>query len=281
MARTPASRAVGEDALSFIAVRKSMGGKGAPARDTSSMIVDCAVYEDGRRRAGELPLEDACEAARPRGRFVWIGLHEPTEDEFDSVRREFDLHELAVEDAIKAHQRPKLEVYGDSLFVVLKTARYLEAEDDRRVRRDPALRRRRLHHHRPPRRDRPPRRPPADRAAAGPAALRARRGALRDRRPGRRRLRAGDRRRSTATSSEVEREVFSPVAQQPGRAHLQAEARGARAARRASLRSLEPLDRLARGTTSSIHEEIRAVLPRRARPPAARRRRRSRASAIC
>jgi magnesium transporter len=93
------------------------------------VLVDCAVYENGRRRVGSLPLEDAHEASRREDAFVWIGLHEPTADEFDSVRREFDLHELAVEDAIKAHQRPKLEVYGDSLFLVLKTARYLEAEE--------------------------------------------------------------------------------------------------------------------------------------------------------
>ena len=93
------------------------------------MIVDCAVYEHGRRSVGTLPLEDAFEASRRDDAFVWIGLHEPTADELDSVRREFDLHELAVEDAIKAHQRPKLEVYGDSLFLVLKTARYLEAEE--------------------------------------------------------------------------------------------------------------------------------------------------------
>jgi magnesium transporter len=93
------------------------------------VIVDCAVYEDGRRRAGGLALEDAYEASRRGDAFVWIGLVEPTEEEFDSVRREFELHELAVEDAIKAHQRPKLEVYGDSLFLVLKTARYLEEEE--------------------------------------------------------------------------------------------------------------------------------------------------------
>ncbi len=93
------------------------------------MIVDCAVYEDGLRRVGSLPIEAAFEASRSQDAFVWIGLHEPTADEFDSVRREFDLHELAVEDAINAHQRPKLEVYGDSLFLVLKTARYLEAEE--------------------------------------------------------------------------------------------------------------------------------------------------------
>ena len=93
-------------------------------------IVDCAVYEQGRRRNGEIALEDACEAGREDGAFTWIGLHSPTEQEFDAVRREFDLHTLAVEDAIKAHQRPKLEVYGDSLFVVLKTAIYHEDRDE-------------------------------------------------------------------------------------------------------------------------------------------------------
>jgi magnesium transporter len=93
------------------------------------MIVDCAVYEDGIRQAGDLELHEAYEAGCHRNgdghdRFVWIGLREPTEEEFDSVAREFHLHELAVEDAIKAHQRPKIEVYDESLFVVLKTARY-------------------------------------------------------------------------------------------------------------------------------------------------------------
>lgn len=93
------------------------------------MIVDCAVYKAGTRREGSLALEHAFEASRQKDAFVWIGLYEPTEEEFDAVRREFELHELAVEDAIDAHQRPKLEVYGDSLFLVLKTARYLEAEE--------------------------------------------------------------------------------------------------------------------------------------------------------
>jgi magnesium transporter len=87
------------------------------------MIVDCAVYEDGRRQPGELPLANACEASQRDDAFVWIGLYEPAEDEFDAVRREFDLHELAVEDAITAHQRPKLELYGDTLLAVLKPAR--------------------------------------------------------------------------------------------------------------------------------------------------------------
>jgi magnesium transporter len=90
------------------------------------VIVDMAVYENGVRRPGELRLDDAFEACREPGSFAWIGLVEPTEAEFDAVRREFDLHELAIEDAIEAHQRPKLETYGDSVFVVLKTARYVD-----------------------------------------------------------------------------------------------------------------------------------------------------------
>jgi magnesium transporter len=93
------------------------------------MIVDCAVYEGGRRRAGDLSLHGASEACRQDGAFVWLGLLDPTPDELDSVRREFDLHELAVEDALNAHQRPKLEVYDDTLFVVLKPARYVDSEE--------------------------------------------------------------------------------------------------------------------------------------------------------
>jgi magnesium transporter len=93
------------------------------------MIVDCAVYEDGRRRDGAPPVHAAMEACREPGAFTWIGLYEPTEEEFDSIRREFELHPLAVEDAIHAHQRPKLEVYGDMVFIVLKTARYVDPEE--------------------------------------------------------------------------------------------------------------------------------------------------------
>lgn len=88
------------------------------------MIVDKAVYTKGERRPGTLELMDALEAASDPDSFVWIGLYEPTEEEFSAVRAELDLHELAVEDAITAHQRPKLEVYDGDLFVVLKTARY-------------------------------------------------------------------------------------------------------------------------------------------------------------
>jgi magnesium transporter len=90
------------------------------------VIVDCAIYENGVRRDGKVDLEHAYEGRHEPGRFVWIGLYEPTEDEFDTLRREFALHPLAVEDAIHAHQRPKLEVYDDMVFMVLKTARYVD-----------------------------------------------------------------------------------------------------------------------------------------------------------
>ena len=93
------------------------------------MIVDCAVYGEGRRL--DRPREVSgirAEAAEARG-FAWVGLVEPTLQEFDAVRREFELHELAVEDAVQAHQRPKLEVYGDTLFLVLKTVRYRGHEE--------------------------------------------------------------------------------------------------------------------------------------------------------
>ncbi|MFE9775400.1 magnesium/cobalt transporter CorA [Streptomyces sp. NPDC005931] len=93
------------------------------------MIVDCAIYREGHRSEGPEDFSDALDEARSAGGFVWIGLHEPTEDEFDRVSQEFALHPLAVEDALKAHQRPKLEVYDDSLFLVLKPVGY-EPESD-------------------------------------------------------------------------------------------------------------------------------------------------------
>ena len=90
------------------------------------MIVDSAVYEGGRRRDGDMGVHQAMEACRKPNAFTWIGLYEPTEAEFESIRSEFGLHPLAVEDAIEAHERPKLEVYGDMIFIVLKTARYVD-----------------------------------------------------------------------------------------------------------------------------------------------------------
>ncbi|MER6733357.1 magnesium/cobalt transporter CorA [Streptomyces puniciscabiei] len=93
------------------------------------MIVDCAIYRHGHRTEGPEDLSDALAEARAEGGFVWIGLYEPSEREFDLVTQEFALHPLAVEDALNAHQRPKLEVYDDSLFMVLKPVAYETKSD--------------------------------------------------------------------------------------------------------------------------------------------------------
>jgi len=86
-----------------------------------SGVVNCAAYAGGRRVA-DVEIKDISEVLKQRDRFVWIGLHEPDEDLLRQVQQEFGLHDLAIEDAHNAHQRPKLERYGDSLFIVLRTA---------------------------------------------------------------------------------------------------------------------------------------------------------------
>ena len=90
------------------------------------MIVDCALFRDGNRGAPVEDLSDALAEARAAGgsAFVWIGLHEPDSGEFDHVADELKLHPLAVEDAVNAHQRPKVEDYDESMFAVLKTTLY-------------------------------------------------------------------------------------------------------------------------------------------------------------
>jgi len=88
------------------------------------MIVDCGLYHKGERADRELSLDEAYQLSGADGSFVWIGLHDPSLDEFEDVIERFHLHELAVDDAIKAHQRTKLEIYDDTLFVVLKPASY-------------------------------------------------------------------------------------------------------------------------------------------------------------
>ena len=90
------------------------------------MIVDCAHYKDGaRQHTGPLPIAEAA-ARRNDDGFVWLGLHDPDDDELREVAEHFDLPELAVEDAMHAHQRPKLEDYAEGYFLVLHTARYLD-----------------------------------------------------------------------------------------------------------------------------------------------------------
>ena len=89
------------------------------------MIIDCAHYKDGVRQNDEaMDLEEASRCVGGKNEFVWLGMLEPSAEELSRVKELFDLHELAVEDAYRAHQRPKLEDYDDSYFIVLKTARY-------------------------------------------------------------------------------------------------------------------------------------------------------------
>jgi magnesium transporter len=94
------------------------------------VIVDQAVYRDGKRMpCGD--LSDELELLRrDEHGFIWIGLKDPTDAEFALVNEELKLHPLAVEDAIKGNQRPKLDVYDDTIFMVLKTLHYIEATSD-------------------------------------------------------------------------------------------------------------------------------------------------------
>ncbi|TFV83497.1 magnesium/cobalt transporter CorA [Blastococcus sp. CT_GayMR20] len=108
--------------------RPAGAARPAPARQPDvELVVDCAVYVDGQR--GE-PVDphDALRQAADRGGFVWLGLYEPSDAELGAIASSYGLHPLAVEDAVYAHQRPKLDHYDDGIFMVLKTATYVEHE---------------------------------------------------------------------------------------------------------------------------------------------------------
>jgi magnesium transporter len=106
--------------------RRQRGHAAAPLdADVSSAIVDCAIYLAGCRQDGPTDWREAIDEVEAAGEgFVWIGLHEPTEAQFAGIADRFGLHPLAVEDAIHAHQRPKLESYDELLFAVVKTVHY-------------------------------------------------------------------------------------------------------------------------------------------------------------
>ena len=99
---------------------------GATRRPGHDPMMACGVYVDGT--LVETTPDDALQVARDRGGFVWLGLYEPTEQQLARIGRQYGLHPLAMEDAVEAHQRPKLERYEDGLFMVLKTAKYVEHE---------------------------------------------------------------------------------------------------------------------------------------------------------
>lgn len=95
-----------------------------------STVVNCVIYENGVRQPDTSPVDEALRRVRKAGRgFVWIGLHEPSQTEIAGIAELFGLHPLAVEDAVQAHQRPKVERYEDMLFAVFKTCRYVEHEE--------------------------------------------------------------------------------------------------------------------------------------------------------
>ncbi|THA56836.1 magnesium and cobalt transport protein CorA [Streptomyces sp. A1136] len=102
-----------------------------PARSPlGSAVVNCVVYRDGVRQDGCADAEEALRRVRKAGDgFVWIGLHEPSQEELAGLAALFGLHPLAVEDAVNAHQRPKVERYDETLFAVFKTVRYVEHEE--------------------------------------------------------------------------------------------------------------------------------------------------------
>jgi len=89
-----------------------------------SEVINCVSYEAGRRHA-EVALAEAC-CPEKEGSFIWVGLHEPDKDLLRTVQQRFNLHDLAIEDALLAHQRPKLEIYGDSVFIALRTAQLVD-----------------------------------------------------------------------------------------------------------------------------------------------------------
>lgn len=102
----------------------------APASVERS-VVDAAIYVDGQRGESLTNLSDAFgHLRRAPGSMAWIGLYRPTEAELQSLAAEFGLHDLVIEDAVVAHQRPKLERYGDTLFIVLRAARYLDDAEE-------------------------------------------------------------------------------------------------------------------------------------------------------
>jgi magnesium transporter len=93
------------------------------------VIVESAIYRNGVRDPGVAAVDALFAACRSGDAMAWLGLYQPTREELESVAQGFGLHELAVEDALKAHQRPKLERYEETLFVVLRPARYVDESE--------------------------------------------------------------------------------------------------------------------------------------------------------
>ncbi len=94
----------------------------APVPVSGGMVVNCVAYRNNGQRIGDITIEAISDVLKEPDTFVWVGLHEPDEALLLKLQEEFDLHDLAIEDAQHAHQRTKIEAYGDSLFIVVQTA---------------------------------------------------------------------------------------------------------------------------------------------------------------
>jgi magnesium transporter len=91
-------------------------------------VVNCVIYNAAGQRVRDLTVEEISDVLPTTDGFVWIGLHEPGVALLHKIQEEFSLHELAIEDAHRAHQRPKIETYGDGLFIALKTAQFRDGD---------------------------------------------------------------------------------------------------------------------------------------------------------
>src|SRR5688572_26767389 len=106
--------------------RVRIRGETMTLKSTEPMVVNCVAYNAKGRRERDILIDDISEVLKEPEGFVWVGLHEPNAALLEKLQEEFGLHDLAIEDAHKAHQRPKIEVYGDSLFIVLHTAQLVQ-----------------------------------------------------------------------------------------------------------------------------------------------------------
>ncbi|MBG0560683.1 magnesium and cobalt transport protein CorA [Actinoplanes aureus] len=125
----PLGKALADRMRGFLTNGETAEANGSRGHTTTS-VVDCGVYVDGKRMPGDFTPDRALEEACGQdGAFVWLGLHEPSAEQMAAIARTYGLHELAVEDAVKAEQRPKLEQFGAVHFLVLRTTRYVPHQE--------------------------------------------------------------------------------------------------------------------------------------------------------
>ncbi|WP_414649266.1 magnesium/cobalt transporter CorA [Dyella sp.] len=109
-------------------MQNPVASKAAVPAQLAGMVVNCVAYHRNGTRIGDISLDAISDVLEEPDTFVWVGLHEPDEPLLEKLQEEFDLHDLAIEDAHHAHQRTKIEAYGDSLFIVVQTAQLVSGK---------------------------------------------------------------------------------------------------------------------------------------------------------